>query len=98
MGRMGANRSEALHQPLPVIPGSDLSGVFVRVGPGVCDFKEGEAVFGVTNGQFTGADAEYATASAQMIARKPERLGFIERRPCRSWPARRGKCSSNMDE
>ncbi|MEP6917815.1 MAG: NADP-dependent oxidoreductase [Acidobacteriota bacterium] len=68
----------ALHHPLPVIPGSDLSGVIAGVGPGVCGLNEGEAVFGVTNGQFTGAYAEYAIASAQMITQKPERLGFIE--------------------
>jgi NADPH:quinone reductase-like Zn-dependent oxidoreductase len=68
----------ALRHELPVIPGSDLSGVVERVGPGVHEFKEGEAVFGVTNEQFTGAYAEYAVASASMIARKPERLGFVE--------------------
>ena len=68
----------ALRHELPVIPGSDLSGVIERVGPGVCELKEGEAVFGVTNEQFTGAYAEYAITSAQMIARKPERLGFVE--------------------
>jgi NADPH:quinone reductase-like Zn-dependent oxidoreductase len=68
----------ALQHQLPVIPGSDLSGVIERVGPGVSDLKEGEAVFGVTNAEFTGAYAEHAVASAQMVARKPERLGFIE--------------------
>ncbi|MEO8484598.1 MAG: NADP-dependent oxidoreductase [Acidobacteriota bacterium] len=68
----------ALHHALPVIPGSDVSGVIARVGPGVSSVTEGGAVFGVTNDHFTGAYAEYAVASAQMIARKPERLGFIE--------------------
>src|SRR3954469_622339 len=68
----------ALHHQLPVIPGSDLSGVIEGLGPGVRDLKEGEAVFGVTNAEFTGAYAEYAVASAQMVARKPERLGFVE--------------------
>src|SRR3954447_5912806 len=68
----------ALRHELPVIPGSDLSGVIESVGPGVRELKEGEAVFGVTNEQFTGAYAEYAVASASMIARKPERLGFVE--------------------
>jgi len=68
----------ALHHQLPVIPGSDLSGLIEGLGPGVGDLKEGDAVFGVTNAEFTGAYAEYAVASAQMVARKPERLGFIE--------------------
>ena len=68
----------ALRHELPVIPGSDLSGVIERVGAGGSELKEGEAVFGVTNEQFTGAYAEYAIASAQMITRKPARLGFVE--------------------
>src|SRR3954453_3553192 len=68
----------ALRHELPLIPGSDLSGVVERAGPGVRKVKKGEAIFGVTNEQFTGAYAEYAIASASMIARKPERLGFVE--------------------
>ena len=68
----------ALRHELPLIPGSDLSGVIERAGPGVREVKEGEAIFGVTNEQFTGAYAEYAIASGTMIARKPERLGFVE--------------------
>jgi NADPH:quinone reductase-like Zn-dependent oxidoreductase len=68
----------ALRHELPLIPGSDLSGVIERAGPGVREVKKGEAIFGVTNEQFTGAYAEYAIAAASMIARKPERLGFVE--------------------
>ena len=72
-----SGQSALLHE-LPLIPGSDLSGVIERAGPGVREVKEGEAIFGVTNEQFTGAYAEYAIASASMIARKPERLSFVE--------------------
>ncbi|MFL5628961.1 MAG: alcohol dehydrogenase catalytic domain-containing protein, partial [Ktedonobacteraceae bacterium] len=56
----------------PYIPGSDLAGVVEEVGPGVSAFQPGEAVFGVTNPQFTGAYAEYAVAEAGLLARKPE--------------------------
>jgi NADPH:quinone reductase-like Zn-dependent oxidoreductase len=68
----------ALPQPLPLTLGSDLSGVVEAVGPNVTDFAAGEAVFGVTNSRFTGAYAEYALASAGMIAGKPVSLSDIE--------------------
>jgi NADPH:quinone reductase-like Zn-dependent oxidoreductase len=64
----------ALPQPLPLTLGSDLSGVVVSVGPGVTAFAPGEAVFGVTNPQFTGGYAEYAVAAAGMLAPKPPSL------------------------
>src|ERR1051326_1608339 len=58
--------------PLPL--GSDLSGVVEKTGPAVSQFNKGDEVYGVTNPQFVGAQAEYAVASATMIARKPLRL------------------------
>jgi NADPH:quinone reductase-like Zn-dependent oxidoreductase len=61
----------ALPQPLPLTLGSDLAGTVVAVGNGVAGFAVGEAVYGVTNGRFTGAYAEYAVASATMMAGKP---------------------------
>jgi len=64
----------ALPQPLPLVLGSDLSGVIDSIGPGVEPFKVGDEVFGVTNEHFTGAYAEYALAKAAMIAPKPKSL------------------------
>src|SRR3954447_26203232 len=49
-----------LPQPLPLIPGSDLSGDIVAVGPAVSDLRVGDQVYGVTNSRFIGAYAEYA--------------------------------------
>lgn len=63
--------------PLPVILGSDLSGVVAGVGKGVTNFEIGEEIWGVTNEKFIGAYAEYACASAKMIARKPKSLDFV---------------------
>jgi len=63
---------------LPVILGSDLAGIVDSVGTGVIRFKPGDEVFGVTNKQFCGAYAEYAVASAQMVAAKPRPLSFVE--------------------
>ncbi|HZC25296.1 MAG TPA: NADP-dependent oxidoreductase [Candidatus Binatia bacterium] len=63
---------------LPIILGSDLAGIVESVGTGVIQFKPGDEVFGVTNKQFCGAYAEYAVASAQMVASRPRSLSFVE--------------------
>jgi NADPH:quinone reductase-like Zn-dependent oxidoreductase len=68
----------ALPQPLPLILGSDLSGIVEDVGAGVTNFGPGDEIFGVTNSQFTGAYAEFAVAEAAMIAHKPKRLSYVE--------------------
>lgn len=67
-----------LGQLLPITLGSDLSGVVEEVGPGVTILAAGEAVFGATNPQFSGAYAEYALAEAAMLAPKPSRLSDPE--------------------
>jgi NADPH:quinone reductase-like Zn-dependent oxidoreductase len=64
--------------PPPLTLGSDLAGVVEAVGPGVAPFKEGDSVYGVTNPQFCGANAEYAICFAKMISPKPRRLSEIE--------------------
>lgn len=65
-----------LPQPLPLTLGSDLSGIVAD--PGDSDFTVGDAVFGVTNARFTGAQAEYALAEAGRLTRKPATLSFVE--------------------
>jgi NADPH:quinone reductase-like Zn-dependent oxidoreductase len=76
-GWIRAGRS-ALPQPLPLTLGSDLSGEVQAVGPDVPDWRVGDQVYGVTNPRFIGAYAEYALASAAMIARKPTSIDHIE--------------------
>jgi NADPH:quinone reductase-like Zn-dependent oxidoreductase len=63
-------------QELPLIPGADFAGIVQSVGPATA-LQPGDAVFDATNEQFTGAYAEYAVASARMVARKPDRLTFV---------------------
>jgi NADPH:quinone reductase-like Zn-dependent oxidoreductase len=58
--------------------GSDLSGEVQAVGPDVADWRVGDQVYGVTNPRFIGAYAEYALASAAMIARKPTSIAYVE--------------------
>jgi len=67
-----------LQQPLPLILGSDLSGIVEAVGAGVAGFRRGDEVYGATNEQFTGAYAEYALPLAKMMAQKPKTLNFIQ--------------------
>jgi len=64
--------------PPPLTLGSDLSGVVEAVGSGVSQFKEGDEVYGVTNPQFVGAQAEFAVAAADMVSPKPARLSGLE--------------------
>jgi len=67
-----------LPQPLPLTPGSDLAGTIEQLGAEVSGFAVGDEIYGVTNGHFTGAYAEFALADVSMIALKPRRLNFIE--------------------
>ncbi len=70
-------QSRVAPQP-PLTLGSDLAGVIESLGPGVSDFRIGDEVFGVTNPQFCGAQAEFAVARTQMLAPKPISLSFVE--------------------
>jgi NADPH:quinone reductase-like Zn-dependent oxidoreductase len=72
-----AGRS-ALPQPLPLTLGSDISGIVEAAGRGVTGFVPGDAVFGMTNPRFTGGYADYAIASASMLAKKPGILSHVE--------------------
>ena len=71
-------RKSVVDLELPIILGSDLAGTVESLGPGVTEFKPGDQIYGVTNKQFCGAYAEYAIASAGMVAAKPESLNFAE--------------------
>jgi NADPH:quinone reductase-like Zn-dependent oxidoreductase len=65
-------------QPLPLILGSELSGIVEAIGAHVSGFKLGDEVYGATNQQFSGAYAQYAVPLAGMMAQKPNTLNFIE--------------------
>lgn len=68
----------ALPQPLPLTLGSDLAGEVQKIGSGSINLSVGDQVFGVTNTQFLGAYAEYAVASASMLAKKPQSLSYVQ--------------------
>ena len=62
----------------PLILGGDIAGTVAAVGDGVDNFQQGEAVYGMTLSNLSGAYAEYAIAKADEIAPKPESLNFEE--------------------
>ncbi len=66
----------------PRIPGRDIAGVIESVGPGVTQFKVGDAVWGqvapLPNAAVNGAYAQFAIAPAADIAPKPKRVSFAE--------------------
>ena len=57
----------ALPQSLPLTLGSDFAGTVVGIGTSVVGLRVGDAVFGVTNPQFTGAYAEFALADRKSV-------------------------------
>lgn len=57
---------------LPAILGKDMSGVIESVGENVQGFKPGDAVFGCIRQTY----AEYAAASPDFIAQKPDNISF----------------------
>ncbi|MGO9367566.1 MAG: NADP-dependent oxidoreductase, partial [Terriglobales bacterium] len=70
-------KSKVSPQP-PLTLGSDFSGVVERIGQGVTVFAPADEVYGVTNPQFCGAQAEFAVATAGTVARKPDSLNDVE--------------------
>jgi NADPH:quinone reductase-like Zn-dependent oxidoreductase len=49
-----------MKSPLPLILGSDLSGVIEEVGPGVSAFQAGDKIYRVKNPDFCGAYTAHA--------------------------------------
>jgi NADPH:quinone reductase-like Zn-dependent oxidoreductase len=58
--------------PKNPVPGLDVAGTVVAVGPEVTRFAAGDEVFGIACGSF----AEYAAAREDLLACKPARLSF----------------------
>ena len=64
-----------LRRPKRPVPGRDLAGVVVAVGPGVTAYAVGDEVIGTaSNGSF----AELAVVPTRRLARKPASVGFPE--------------------
>lgn len=66
-----------LRRPKSPVPGMDVAGVVVKVGPAVTRFRPGDAVFGIGRGTF----AELATASQDKLAARPANLDSTHAAP-----------------
>jgi NADPH:quinone reductase-like Zn-dependent oxidoreductase len=74
-GLHGAARLYAgLRRPRALVPGSDIAGIVVAVGPGVTFVQVGDEVFGTAPGAF----AEYASAHQNGLVTKPASITFEE--------------------
>jgi NADPH:quinone reductase-like Zn-dependent oxidoreductase len=60
------------------IPGRDLSGVVVEVGPGVTAFSEGAEVYAMLDYGRDGAEADYTIALPGELAPKPRTLDAVQ--------------------
>ena len=63
-----------VRRPRYRVPGTDLAGVVVEVGPDVTRFQAGDEVYGTTRGSF----AELVAAPEKKLAHKPKSLTFEE--------------------
>ncbi|MEM9418700.1 MAG: zinc-binding dehydrogenase [Planctomycetota bacterium] len=62
----------------PLVPGFDVSGRVVGIGPEVTRFRPGDAVFASPPLFKPGAHAEYVLVDERLAARKPENLSHVE--------------------
>ncbi len=69
---------QILHYKLPIILGSDLSGVVVEVGASVRRFKVGDEVYARVDKDRIGTFAEYIAVREACVALKPESLSMEE--------------------
>ena len=60
------------------IPGRDLSGVVVEVGPGVTTLSEGAQVYAMLGYSRDGAEADYTIALPGELAPKPRTLDYVQ--------------------
>ncbi len=74
--REGRLQSRMTHH-LPLTLGWDVAGVIEQLGPGVTQFKAGDAVYARPDLARDGAYAEYIAVRASEIALKPQTLDFI---------------------
>ena len=78
-----------LRKPKNPVPGTDIAGTVEAIGPNVHELRPGDEVFGWCAGAF----AEFASAPADQLIKKPANLTFEQaaavgvsaRRPCSSF-------------
>ncbi|MEU3985364.1 zinc-dependent alcohol dehydrogenase family protein [Streptomyces sp. NPDC026672] len=78
--KIRAGRAPHARRVFPAVPGLDMAGTVVEVGPGVTGFAPGDEVYGMTGGagDLQGSLAQYAAVDARLSARKPPSLSMRE--------------------
>lgn len=66
-----------IQHKLPLIPGSDVSGVVAEVGAGVSQFTKGDEVFAMADPTRDGAYADYIAIHATALGLKPKSLHHV---------------------
>lgn len=78
--KIRAGKAAHAQQPLPAVLGLDMAGIVEEVAPGVTAFKPGDEVYGMVGGigRLQGTLAEFVSADANLLARKPTNLSMRE--------------------
>jgi NADPH:quinone reductase-like Zn-dependent oxidoreductase len=67
-----------IRAPFPFIPGSDVAGVVMEVGPAVTRLRPGDAVYAMLPTALGGGYAEYAAVAEQNVTCIPGNISFAE--------------------
>lgn len=70
--------AEAIPISLPFVPGLDLSGTVVELGPGVSGWAPGDRVLAMLPLDAAGAAAEYVLAPAESVAAAPRTIDLVD--------------------
>jgi NADPH:quinone reductase-like Zn-dependent oxidoreductase len=68
----------AVRLKLPFVPGSDVAGVVVAIGPAVTRFRPGDAVYAMLPTAAGGGYAQYAAVAERNVAYIPPNVSFVE--------------------
>ncbi len=67
--------TNGLRRPRRIVPGADVAGTVVALGPEVTEFAIGDEVFGEIDG---GGCADYVVAAAAKLVAKPPEVSFVD--------------------
>jgi NADPH:quinone reductase len=78
--KIRAGKAAHARQPLPAVLGVDMAGIVEEAGPGITSFRPGDEVYGMVGGVggLEGTLAEFISADADLVARKPVNLSMRE--------------------
>ena len=65
------------HQRTTVIPGAEVSGVVVALGPGTAGLAAGDEVYGLTDQWRDGTAAQYVAVEARNLAARPRTVDHV---------------------